>query len=59
LTDENAGTLLFELKKLLKPGGQILFFDPNPWNPYYRVRRLVSKLFFLVKGAKKMSLLTG
>jgi dolichol-phosphate mannosyltransferase len=53
LTDENAGTLLLGLKKLLKPGGQILFFDPNPWNPYYRVRRLVSKLFFLVKGAEK------
>ena len=46
LTDENAGTLLFELKKLLRPGGQILFFDPNPWNPYYRLRRLISKLFF-------------
>ena len=53
LTEENAGTLLFGLKKLLKPGGQILFFDPNPWNPYYRVRRMVSKLFFLAKGAEK------
>jgi dolichol-phosphate mannosyltransferase len=48
LTDENSGVLLSELKKMLKPGGQILFFDPNPWNPYYRIRRLVSKLFFFV-----------
>ena len=39
LTDENAGVLLSELKNLLKPGGQILLFDPNPWNPYYKVRR--------------------
>ena len=53
LTDENAGMLLSELKGLLKPGGQILLFDPNPWNPYYKVRRLVSKLFFFFKRVKK------
>jgi dolichol-phosphate mannosyltransferase len=53
LTDENAGTLLFELKKLLRPGGQILFFELNPWNPYFRVRRFFSKLLFLVKGTTK------
>ena len=53
LTDENAGVLLSELKNLLKPGGQILLFDPNPWNPYYRIRRLVSKLFFFFKRAEK------
>ena len=56
LTDENAGVLLSELKKLLKPGGQILFFDPNPWNPYYRVRRFVSKiLLFFKRSAKNRS----
>ena len=53
LTDENAGVLLSELKKLLKPGGQILFFDPNPWNPYYKIRRLASKLLFFFKRAEK------
>ena len=57
LTDENAGVLLSEIKKLLKPGGQILFFDPNPWNPYYRVRRFVSKIFlFFKRWAKNKSL---
>ena len=57
LTDENAGVLLSEIKKLLKPGGQILFFDPNPWNPYYRVRRFVSKIFlFFKRSAKNKSL---
>jgi len=53
LTDENAGMLLSELKGLLKPGGQILLFDPNPWNPYHRLKRLVSKLFFFLKQTKK------
>jgi dolichol-phosphate mannosyltransferase len=53
LTDENAGVLLSELKNLLKPGGQILFFDPNPWNPYYRIRKFVSKLFFFFKRTEK------
>ena len=52
LTDENAGTLLMELKNLLKPGGQILFFDANPWNPYFRMRKFVSKLFFFLKKTK-------
>lgn len=53
LTDENSGVLLSELKRLLKPGGQILFFDPNPWNPYYGIRRFVSKLFFFLKKSEK------
>ena len=52
LTDENAGMLFSELKGLLKPGGQILLFDPNPWNPYQKVKRLFSKLFFFFKRAK-------
>ncbi|HIB94051.1 MAG TPA: hypothetical protein EYO60_07120, partial [Candidatus Lambdaproteobacteria bacterium] len=53
LTDENTGVLLPRLKKLLKPGGQILFFDLNPWNPYYRIKRLVSKLFFFLEQSEK------
>ena len=53
LTDENAGMLFSELKGLLKPGGQILFFDSNPWNPYQKIKTLFSKLFFFFKRAKK------
>lgn len=56
LTDENSGELLTELKKLLNPGGQILFFDSNPWNPYYRVRRMFSRLMFSKKKQEKESL---
>ncbi len=43
LTDDNCGPLLMEVKKLLKPGGRLLFFDANPWNPYYIVRRFLSR----------------
>lgn len=43
LTDDNCGLLLLEVKKLLKPGGKLLFFDVNPWNPYYIVRRFLSR----------------
>ena len=43
LTDDNCGPLLLEVKKLLKPGGQVLFFNVNPWNPYYKIRRILSK----------------
>jgi len=40
LTDNNCGALLSELKNLLNPGGQILFFESNPWNPFYRIRKI-------------------
>ena len=43
LTDGNCGLLLLEVKKLLKPGGRLLFFDANPWNPYYILRRFFSR----------------
>ena len=58
LTDKNSGTLFMELKNLLKPGGQILFFTTNPWNPYYRIKRLASKVFFFFKQIKKKDSLT-
>ena len=53
LTDENSGELLSALKKLLNPGGQILLFDANPWNPYLIVRKFFSKLFFFYKQGEK------
>ena len=51
LTDENTGAFLIELKKLLKPGGQLLFFDTNPWNPYHKIKRIVLKICSLFKQA--------
>jgi SAM-dependent methyltransferase len=47
LTREIHGPFLYKLKKLLKPGGQFLFFEINPWCPYYNLRRFFEKLFFL------------
>ena len=48
LTDDNCAPILLEVKKLLKPGGRLLFFDPNPWNPYYIIRRFLSKAVSVV-----------
>lgn len=44
LPGENYGQFLHEARKLLKPGGRFLFFEPNPWNPYSQLRRLISRL---------------
>jgi hypothetical protein len=30
---------------LLKPGGQVLFYEINPWNAVLKLRRLVGRLF--------------
>ena len=35
---------LRQVYDLLKPGGQVLFYESNPWNPVLRVRRLVSRV---------------
>lgn len=50
LTNDENSTLLFEVKKLLKPGGQILFFEPNPWNVYFNIRILISRLMPFLKS---------
>lgn len=30
------------VKSLLRPGGGLLLFEPNPWNPYLRIRRAIN-----------------
>ena len=50
LTNDENNSLLVEVKKLLNPGGQILFFEPNPWNIYFNVRMLFSRLMPFLKG---------
>jgi dolichol-phosphate mannosyltransferase len=48
---QNAPALLREVLKLLKPGGQILFFETNPWNPLFQLRRQLGRLLpFLNRG---------
>ncbi|NIQ02829.1 MAG: methyltransferase domain-containing protein, partial [Nitrospinaceae bacterium] len=39
MNDRTCGLFLKEIKKLLKPGGGLLLFEPNPWNPYRGLRR--------------------
>ena len=47
LPSENYSQFLLNVKQFLKPGGKFLLFEPNPWNPYYQIRRLLAKLFFV------------
>ncbi len=53
LPADQYGLVLSFIKKLLKPGGQFLFFEPNPWNPYYILRRTLSRLLFFIKTKVK------
>lgn len=45
LPKEGYAQFLTEARKLLKPGGQFLLFEPNPWNPYNRLRHGVTDIF--------------
>jgi SAM-dependent methyltransferase len=44
LDSRTAGETLTVLYDLLAPGGQVVFFETNPWNLVLQVRRLFSKL---------------
>ena len=51
---ENASEFLQEMQSLLLPGGRILLFETNPWNPFFRLRRRVGKwLPFLNRGDER------
>jgi SAM-dependent methyltransferase len=45
LDKSNSSWLLKEIYQLLKPGGQIIFYESNPWNLVLQGNRFVSKLF--------------
>lgn len=36
---------LYMVKSFIKPGGGLLLFEPNPWNPYLQIRRIIQLLF--------------
>lgn len=38
------GPLLREVHKLLKPGGQVVLYESNPWNPVLKMRRGAARL---------------
>ena len=46
LLDRSTSSELLEaVHRLLTPGGEIVFYESNPWNPVYNLRRLLLKLF--------------
>lgn len=44
LDNSNAAELLSQVYDLLAPGGEIIFYESNPWNPVYQFRSLASRL---------------
>jgi dolichol-phosphate mannosyltransferase len=51
---KNAGWVLQEVRNLLRPGGRLLLFETNPWNPVFRLRRQLSGwLPFLRRGDER------
>jgi len=44
LENETRDLFLYTMKSLIKPGGGLLLFETNPWNPYYRIRKIVRGL---------------
>ena len=54
LDHECAVTLLTEVQRLLKPGGRLLFFETNPWNPVFQLRKRISRVLpFLRRGDER------
>ena len=45
LDKDNCAEVLKIVYDLLKPGGQVLFYESNPWNAVLKLRRLVGRLF--------------
>ncbi|MFD2247913.1 glycosyltransferase [Pontibacter ruber] len=45
LDKENCSWLLQQVYGLLKPGGQIIFYESNPWNVFLQGKRALLRLF--------------
>jgi 2-polyprenyl-3-methyl-5-hydroxy-6-metoxy-1,4-benzoquinol methylase len=45
LDKNNCAWFLQHVYVLLKPGGQVLFYESNPWNPLLQIRQSLSYLF--------------
>lgn len=44
LEDKTRDAFLNVVKPFIKPGGGLLLFETNPWNPYYRIRKMFRRL---------------
>ena len=43
LDQRNCAWFLQNIYKLLKPGGEVIFYESNPWNPVHKLRRFISE----------------
>ena len=44
LDRRNCASVLQDVYELLNPGGQVIFYESNPWNIALKVRRLISQI---------------
>jgi SAM-dependent methyltransferase len=50
----NGPGVLREVMTLLRTGGKLLFFESNPWNPLFRIRRLMAGVLpFMRRGDER------
>jgi hypothetical protein len=40
-----SGEMLQRVHELLQPGGQVVFYQSNPWNPVLQIRRVLGRLW--------------
>ncbi|MBU6432909.1 MAG: glycosyltransferase [Nitrospirae bacterium] len=45
LDKRNCAVVLQHVLELLKPGGQVVFYESNPWNVVLKLRRLLARVF--------------
>jgi SAM-dependent methyltransferase len=45
LDKRSCAWFLQNVDKLLKPGGQVIFYESNPWNPFLRFRQAILQYF--------------
>jgi SAM-dependent methyltransferase len=43
LDARNCAAVLQQVHELLKPGGQVLFYESNPWNVFLKLGRFISR----------------
>jgi len=45
LDERSCAWLMTHILELLKPGGEVVFFESNPWNPVLKLRRGLARIF--------------
>ena len=52
LEAESRNQILHIVKSLIKPGGSLLAFEPNPWNPYLKARKMAQRILSVFRKDK-------